>query len=134
MGKFRLALHQSCKNAHHEGKRDGCRTFTAPFNVKHPYEKNSATPTSGWTFLTHHAHVIILLTGEGDLPLREVASRVGFPERAVQRIVADLEAGLVLSRTRVGRKNNYFVNSRAMLRHPIQAHRCVGDFLKMVYA
>lgn len=88
---------------------------------------------AGWTFLTNHAHVIILLAAETDLPLREVATRIGITERAVQRIVADLEAAGILERVKVGRKNNYSVNRRAMLRHPIEAHRNVGHLLKMVH-
>jgi hypothetical protein len=98
-------------------------------------KKSSPAPATGnWTFLTNHAHVVILLAGETDLPLREVASRVGITERAVQRIVADLEASGVLSHIKVGRKNSYSVNSQAMLRHPIESHCSVGSLLKMVHA
>ena len=96
-------------------------------------KKSLPTPTVGaWTFLTNHAHVIILLAEETDLALREVALRVGITERAVQRIVADLEAADVLSRIKVGRKNTYSVNRQAMLRHPVEAHRNIGNLLTMV--
>jgi hypothetical protein len=43
----------------------------------------------GWTFLSHHAHVRLLLAREPEVRLRAVAHRVGITERAVQRIVAD---------------------------------------------
>jgi hypothetical protein len=36
--------------------------------------------------------------------MRDVAAAVGITERAVQAIVADLEAAAVLERTRVGRR------------------------------
>lgn len=97
-------------------------------------KNSSSAPTTGsWTFLTNHAHVVILLSEETDLPLREVASRVGITERAVQRIVADLEAADILSHIKVGRKNSYSVNAQAMLRHPVEAHCSIGNLLKMVH-
>ncbi|WP_428842069.1 hypothetical protein [Pseudonocardia autotrophica] len=39
--------------------------------------------------------------------MRDVATAVGVTERAVQMIVADLEAGGYLARTRIGRRNQY---------------------------
>ena len=45
----------------------------------------------GWTFLSNHAHVLLCIAREPEVRLREVAHRVGITERAVQRIVADLE-------------------------------------------
>jgi DNA-binding MarR family transcriptional regulator len=90
------------------------------------------TPTKPWTFLTNHAHVLITLHAEPDLVLREVAVRVGITERAVQRIVQDLEDEGFIRREKIGRKNRYEVLSRKSLRHPIEAHRKIGDLLQLV--
>ena len=87
---------------------------------------------AGWTFLTNHSHVLLCLAAESDLRLRDVADRVGITERAVQRIVADLEEAGILTRSREGRRNQYIVNYSCQLRHPVEAHRTVGDLLKMV--
>ena len=66
--------------------------------------------------------------------VREVASRVGISERAVQRIVGELtEAGYV-RRTRNGRRNRYTVRGDLPLRHPVEAHRRVGDLVAAVGA
>ena len=94
----------------------------------------SADPKDGgkWTFLTNHSHVLIVLHGEPDLVLREVAARVGITERAVQRVVQDLEEGGFIRRERVGRKNRYEVLTEQPLRHPIEAHRTIGDLLKLI--
>jgi predicted transcriptional regulator len=89
-------------------------------------------PASAWTFLTNHSHVLICLAKDPDLRLREVASIVGITERAVQRVVADLEDVGVLARSKDGRRNRYTVDRTRPLRHPIEAHRCVGDLLKLV--
>jgi len=82
--------------------------------------------------LTNHAHVLICLADERFETLREVSLRVGITERAVQRIVSDLEAGGVISRTRDGRRNRYEVNPSVALRHDLEAHKTVGDLMKMV--
>ena len=85
-----------------------------------------------WTFLTNHSHVLIVLHAEPDLVLREVAARVGITERAVQRVVLDLEEGGFIRRERVGRKNHYEVVTDVPLRHPIESHRNIGDLLKLI--
>lgn len=95
-----------------------------------PGERVSGGPR--WTFLTNHSHVLILLAGEPELRLRDVAARVGITERAVQRIVADLEEASVLTRSRDGRRNRYEVHSGQPLRHAIEAHCTVNDLLEIV--
>lgn len=91
-------------------------------------------PTSGWTFLSNHTHVLVCLAADGDLTLREIAARVGVTERAVQRIVAELEEGGVLERRRDGRRNLYRIHTDAPLRHPLEAHCRIGELLAMIVA
>ena len=92
------------------------------------------TPLEGkpWTFLTNHAHVLIVLYSQPDLALREVALQVGITERAVQRIVMELEEGGFVTRLKVGRKNHYQVSKKQPLRHPLEAHRKIGDLLNLI--
>ncbi|MBC8142198.1 MAG: winged helix-turn-helix transcriptional regulator [Armatimonadetes bacterium] len=85
-----------------------------------------------WTFFTNHAHVLVCLAGDGEMRLRDVAVKVGITERAVQRIVSELEDGGVLMRERDGRRNRYTIEYDQSLRHPIESHRSVGDFLQLV--
>lgn len=89
---------------------------------------------NGWTFFTNHTHVLICLAREPELRLRDVAARVSITERAVQRIVADLEAAQILTRTRDGRRNRYEVHTDRPLRHSVESHCKVGDILRMVEA
>ena len=90
------------------------------------------TATNRWTFLSNHAHVLIVLYANPDLVLREVARQVGITERGVQRIVQDLEDEGFLRREKVGRKNHYQLITHQPLRHPLEAHRNIGDLLKLV--
>jgi hypothetical protein len=85
-----------------------------------------------WTFLTNHMHVLILLTHDPSMILRQVAGRIGITERAVQRIIVDLEAGGYIERQKVGRQNHYRILPNRPLRHPVEAHRTIGDLLSLV--
>jgi DNA-binding Lrp family transcriptional regulator len=92
----------------------------------------AATPNRHWTFLSNHAHVLICLAQDPDSRLRDVATAVGITERAVQKIVGDLEAAQVIVRERSGRRNSYRLNVDVPLRHPLESHRTVGTLLSMV--
>jgi hypothetical protein len=85
-----------------------------------------------WTFLSNHAHVLLCIAENPEVLLREVAERVGITERAVQRIVADLEEGEYLSRTRKGRRNRYEVHADRPLRHSVESHNDVGVLLGLI--
>ena len=85
-----------------------------------------------WTFLSNHAHVLVCLAQDPDARLRDVAAQVGITERAVQKIVGDLEQAEVLVRERSGRRNHYRLSLQMPLRHPLEAHRTIGSLLAMV--
>ena len=85
-----------------------------------------------WTFLTNHGIVLMALARDPDQRLREVAAAAGITERAVQRIVADLEEGGYLTRTRVGRRNRYQLHPELPLRHPAARHQQVGQLLSLL--
>lgn len=88
--------------------------------------------SAAWTFLSNHGHVLLCIAREPEIRLRDVAARVGITERAVQRIVADLEHGGYLSRAREGRRNRYELHPDQPLRHPIEAHQQVKALLELV--
>lgn len=90
------------------------------------------TNTRSWTFLSNHAHVLVCLAMDPDARLRDVAASVGITERAVQKIVSDLESAGVLERERSGRRNSYRLNLEAPLRHALESHRTVGVLLSLV--
>jgi DNA-binding transcriptional ArsR family regulator len=85
-----------------------------------------------WTFLTNHAFVLSLLMRHPSIVLREVAQQVGITERAVQRIIADLEAGGIIEREKVGRQNHYRIRTDLPLRHPVESHCTIGDLLALI--
>lgn len=92
----------------------------------------STAAQTPWTFLTNYAHVLIVLDSDPDMVLREVATRVGITERAVQRIVQELEEEGFLRRERVGRRNHYQITSGKHLRHPVESHCTIDQVLALV--
>lgn len=85
-----------------------------------------------WTFLTNHAHVLICVAGAPEARMRDIAERVGVTERAVQRILGDLEEAGYIQRVRTGRRNRYKVRKSLSLRHPLEKHRRVSALLTLV--
>jgi DNA-binding Lrp family transcriptional regulator len=64
--------------------------------------------------------------------LREVAALVGITERAVQRIIADLEEDGYIEREKVGRQNHYRILVDQPLRHPIESHRTIQHLVQLI--
>ena len=48
--------------------------------------------TNSWTLFTNHGHVLLFLSQNPFGRIRDIASEVGITERAVQRIIVELEA------------------------------------------
>ena len=100
-------------------------------------DAQDATGTAGaasapWTFLSNHAHVLVCIAGDPEARMRDVAARVGVTERAVQRIVAELEEGGYLVRHKEGRRNHYDVTPSRPLRHPLERQCMTDALLEMV--
>lgn len=85
-----------------------------------------------WIFLSNHGYVLACLARDTSARLRDVALMVGITERAVQKIVADLEAAGILARFREGRRNRYELFRDRPLRHALGAHQTVGALLDLV--
>lgn len=94
------------------------------------HERSTASPL--WTFFTNHAHVFICIAEDPNARIRDLAERVGITERAIQKIITELEEAGYLTHVREGRRNVYRVRSNQPLRHPIERHRNVTVLLELV--
>ena len=103
-----------------------------PTDSSAPIGISAGAPAAGWTFLTNHAHVLFCIARDPEVRLRDVAARVGVTERAVQRIVTDLEAGGYLAVSKEGRRNRYRIHDERRLRHPIERHLAVASLIELV--
>lgn len=87
---------------------------------------------TGWTFLTNHARVLAAIARDPGARVRDIAARCLLTERAVQRIIADLETEGYLAHTREGRSNRYQVADGTGLRHPADAGSTVAELLALL--
>ncbi|MFJ9775401.1 helix-turn-helix transcriptional regulator [Kitasatospora sp. NPDC101157] len=86
-------------------------------------------PHTGWTFLTNHARVLAAIADNHDTRIRDIAAHCRLTERAVQKIIGDLERDGYLSHTRHGRTNTYQIDPTRVLRHPADAGLTVATLL-----
>ena len=93
-------------------------------------EKTDGVPR--WDFLTNHAHVLICVARDPGVRLRDIAADVGITERAAHRIVSELVEEGYVSRERQGRRNQYTVESKLNLRHPLVEGRQLGELLDVL--
>jgi DNA-binding Lrp family transcriptional regulator len=87
---------------------------------------------SDWTFLTNHAQVLLCITEDPNARLRDLAERVEISERAVKRIVSDLEHTGYISRKRFGRRNRYEVHLEQPIRSPVSRGLEIGVLLAIL--
>ena len=85
--------------------------------------KNAAVNTDAqWTFLSNHAHVLICIAVNPDVRLADIAESVGIRERAVHRIIHELQDAGYLTVYKDGRNNIYEIDLDRPLRHPLESH------------
>jgi DNA-binding Lrp family transcriptional regulator len=85
-----------------------------------------------WTFFTNHGHVLLCISRDPTVRIRELAAQVGITERAAQRIMADLIDQGYVERIRFGRRNRYEVQTDLPLRHPLERTHRVGEVLHVL--
>jgi DNA-binding IclR family transcriptional regulator len=89
-------------------------------------------PHTGWTFVTNHARVLATIADNPNVRIRDIAAHCRLTERAVQRIISDLEQDGYLSHTRDGRSNTYRIEPDRVLRHPAEAGLTVASLLSLL--
>lgn len=103
------------------------RSAMTPANTPRPPD------SPAYTFLTNHAHVLLLIARDPEMRMREVALTVGITERAVQRIIDELSTTGYLRVSREGRRNRYQVVTEKPLRHVVEEHCTIGDLIRFVH-
>ena len=82
-----------------------------------------------WTFLTNHALVLVNLAKHRKITALELSMSIGITERAVRKIIADLEVEGYIGKTKEGRRVKYSINQKLPLRHQTQHDRSVRKLL-----
>ena len=87
-----------------------------------------------WSFLTNHARVLICIAEDPGIRLREIGAATGITERAAHRIVGELVDAGYVTRRRVGRRNQYTVQTDLPVPGVFARNRPVGDLLSVLAA
>ena len=95
-------------------------------------KRSSGNHDHHWRFVTNHAHVLECISTNPSARLRDVAAIVGITERTAAQIVNDLEQAGYVTKTRVGRNNEYEVHGDLPLRHPQHRHHTVGELIRFL--
>jgi DNA-binding MarR family transcriptional regulator len=86
--------------------------------------------SKSWTFLSHHAHVLIALDRDPNCTIDHLAGILGVTSRSVVNVLNDLVGDGYLSKSKDGRNNRYQINRDAPLRHETSQGRTVGDLIE----
>ncbi len=90
--------------------------------------------THKWTFLTNHAQVLMCISHDPGVRLRDISERVGITERAAHRIVTELADAGYITRERKGRRNQYTVQAHLPLPDKLTNGQKVEDLLSILAA
>lgn len=82
-----------------------------------------------WTFLSNYSHVLVCLHQNPDQRVRDMAASIGITERAVHRIIHDLDEAGYIEISKEGRRNHYKIISKKKLRHPVENKVSIGNLL-----
>jgi hypothetical protein len=88
----------------------------------------------GWTFLSNHAQVLLCIANDPGIRLREIGDQVGITERAVHRIVGELDQAGYLARKRDGRRNRYTISQNLPVPDRVVSNQKIGDLLAILAA
>src|ERR1700748_404687 len=87
---------------------------------------------ASWTFLTPHARVLLLVSHDPGVRLRDIAASLDITERSAFGIITDLvEAGYVV-KEKTGRRNRYHIQAHLPLPEPTTQERTVGEVLALL--
>ena len=85
--------------------------------------------SKSWTFLSHHAHVLIALDRDPNYTIDQLAQILGLTSRQVVNVLNELVEEGYLSKFRDGRNNHYQINRDAPLRHLTSQGKSVGELI-----
>ena len=96
---------------------------------KNPIKTGAADTAPHWDFLTNHAHVLLCVSQDSGIRVRDIADAIGITERSAQNALSDLVGDGYVLRDRQGRRNRYTVKAKLPLPHPLEREHEVGELL-----
>jgi len=85
-----------------------------------------------WSFLTNHARVLLCISHDPGVRLREIAEKLGVTERTAYGIVTDLTAAGYVVKQKDGRRNQYQIQAHLPLPETDGRERTIGEVLALL--
>ena len=83
-----------------------------------------------WSFLTNHSLVLSLISKHSKITGLELSRAIGITERAVRKVIADLDNAGYIKKKKEGRCIRYRINPEMTLRHELHQEIVIGDLLE----
>jgi DNA-binding IclR family transcriptional regulator len=85
-----------------------------------------------WSFLTNHARVLVCISDDPGVRLRDIATTLGITERTAFGIVGDLARAGYVIKDKDGRRNRYRIQAHLPLPDALGRERTIGEVLKLL--
>ena len=85
-----------------------------------------------WNFFSNFGHVLVALARDPEARIRDLAEEVGITQRAVQRLLHEMEAAGIIEKHREGRRNRYVIARQRHLRHRLERHCTIDELLGLL--
>ena len=84
----------------------------------------------GWKLVTNHALVLCQIAQQPRINIKELSLTIGITEKAIHRIITDLETVGYVTKIREGRRLRYRINPDLCLRDEMVQDKAVSDLLR----
>ena len=81
-----------------------------------------------WSFFTNYGLVLVAIAKHPRSTAREIGDAVGITERAAHKLIRDLEEAGYITKTKVGRRNQYKIHPDVPLKDEV-SDAAVGELL-----
>jgi DNA-binding IclR family transcriptional regulator len=83
-----------------------------------------------WSFLTNHATVLSQIGRQPGSSARQIASATDITERALRRVIADLDKSGYISKKKGNSEFRYSINPDLAFRQDLELDNCFRDFVE----
>lgn len=95
-------------------------------------QPSERTPRRAWTFITHHAQVLLAVARDPSVRVSDIANATGITERYAYQLLSDLQKAGHVRRRRNGRRNHYEVKPELALGDPVIEEQPLRELLVLL--
>lgn len=87
---------------------------------------------SKWSFVTNHGLVLVAISKHPQQTARQIGDAVGITERATHKIINDLEAAGYVTKLKMGRRNEYLLHPKLLLKEGVNSDTTAIELLAIL--